>query len=208
MSCTTASVLRKSGATAVLRPGAEARTPFGTPFFTLVMNPETDTGTFVKRPPTRGCGRRSELGRSFNESETRSADDDDDNIDAVVEAPTSGRAIGGGFVVGGAGYPSYFVPDVDGPGGTGSEVTAASIDGDNEEYDDCLWPDTYSIASDSDIDYILDGFVVIDMADATGSVFWNHRRRLREAGGLRASGRASFGGFVLRAARRISGQAW
>ncbi|PIL36476.1 hypothetical protein GSI_00165 [Ganoderma sinense ZZ0214-1] len=184
MSYTTSSSLRKSGATTVLRPGAEARTPFGTPFFTLVIDPETDTGTFVKR---RLDARMWEEIRAWEKLQRVGDDNEEDNGDedaAVdVEAPTAAGAVGGGFVVGGAGYPSYFVPDVDGPdhGDSDSDATATSIDGGNtdEEYDDRLWPDTYSIGSDSDIDYVFDGFVVIDMSDATGSVFWNHRRRCR-----------------------------
>ncbi|PIL36450.1 hypothetical protein GSI_00139 [Ganoderma sinense ZZ0214-1] len=107
-------------------------------------------------------------------------DNGDDNDDGtVVEAPTAAGAVCGGFVVGGEGYPSYFVPDVDGPGDSEATTDSTDGDGDNEDYDDRLWPDTYSIDSDSDIDYILDGFVVIDMSDATRSVFWNHRRRCR-----------------------------
>ncbi|PIL36454.1 hypothetical protein GSI_00143 [Ganoderma sinense ZZ0214-1] len=198
MSCTTCSTLRKSGATTVLRPGAEARTPFGTPFFNLVIDPETDTGTFVKRPlgtrmweEIRAWEKLQRVGKLPENreyaavlQETRFAGDDGDDVDTVVEAPTTEGAMGGGFVVGGAGYPTCFVPDVDGPGDPNSEATTDSTDGDgdNEDYDDRLWPDTYSIGSDSDIDYILDGFVVIDMADATGSVFWNHRRRCRRKG--------------------------
>ncbi|PIL36438.1 hypothetical protein GSI_00127 [Ganoderma sinense ZZ0214-1] len=112
--------------------------------------------------------------------ETRFAGDNEDNDDgAVVDAPTAAGAVGGGFVVGGAGRPSYFVPDVDGPGDSEATTDSTDGDGDNEDYDDRLWPDTYSIVSDLVIDYILDGFVVIDTADATGSVFWNQPRRCR-----------------------------
>ncbi|PIL36448.1 hypothetical protein GSI_00137 [Ganoderma sinense ZZ0214-1] len=221
MSCTTSSALCKSGTTTVLRPGAEARTPFGTPFFTLVIDPKTDTGTFVKRPldsrmweEIRAWEKLQRTGKLPENreyaavlQETRFTDDDNDgDNEAVVDAPTSKWAVGGGFVVGGEGYPSYFVPDVDGPGDDDSEATTATTlaegDGDNEEYDDRLWPDTYSIGSDSDIDYILDGFVVIDMADATGSVFWNQPRRCRRKA---VQGRGSLWSRFLRRLRPASG---
>ncbi|KAM5540710.1 hypothetical protein V8D89_005741 [Ganoderma adspersum] len=186
MSCTTSQTLRQSGATTVLRPGAEARTPFGTPFFKLTIHPETDTGTFVKRrldtrmrEEIRAWEKLQRTGKLPENrayaavlQETRFAltGDDSDLVD-TVDAPTAEGIVGGGFVVGGEGYPTYFVPDVDGPGD--SEASTDS------NYDERLWPDTYSIGSDSDVGYILDGFVVIDMADATGSVFWNHRRGCR-----------------------------
>ena len=183
MPCTTSQTLRKSGATTVLRPGDEARTRVGTPFFKLVIDPETDTGTFEKRPLDRRM--REEL-RAWEKlqrtgklpenrayaavlQENRFAGDD--LVDAVDAPTVADGTVGCGFVVGGEGYPAYFVPAVNGPGDS-----EASTDG---NYDDRLWPDTYSIGSDSDIDYILDGFVVIDTADATGSVFWNHRRGCR-----------------------------
>ncbi|KAM5540698.1 hypothetical protein V8D89_005729 [Ganoderma adspersum] len=162
MPCTASQTLRQSGATTVLRPRAEARTPFGTPFFKLAIDPDTDTGTFVKR--RLDTGMREEI-RAWEKLQQIGDDSD------LVDAPTAEEAIGGGFVVGGKGYPTYFVPDVDGPGDP-----EASTD---SNYDERLWPDTYTIGSDSDIDYVLDGFVVIDMADATGSVFWNHRRGCR-----------------------------
>ena len=191
MPSTTSQTLRKSGATTVLRPGAEARTPFGTPFFKLVIDPETDTGTFEKRPLDRRMREEiaawEKLQRTGKLPENRAyaavlqengfADDNDygnDNASAV-DTPAAEGVVDGGFVVGREGYPTYFVPDVDGPGDGDSAVTIVP-DGDYEER---LWPDTYSIDSDSDIDYILDGFVVIDTADATGSVFWNHRRGCR-----------------------------
>ncbi|PIL36445.1 hypothetical protein GSI_00134 [Ganoderma sinense ZZ0214-1] len=180
MSCTTSSALRKSGATTILRPGAEARTPFDTPFFNLVIDPETDTGTFVKQrldtrmwEEIRAWEKLQRTGKLLENieyaavlQEIRFAGDDDD---LAVEAPTSEWAVGGG----------YFVPDVDGPGDSEETTDSTDGDGNNEDYDDRLWPDTYSIASDLDIDYILDGFVVIDMSDATGSVFWNQPRRCR-----------------------------
>ncbi|PIL36434.1 hypothetical protein GSI_00123 [Ganoderma sinense ZZ0214-1] len=211
MHCTTSCTLRKSGATTVLRPGAEARTPFGTPFFNLVIDPETDTGTFVKRrldarmwEEIRAWEKLQRIGKLPENrayaavlQETPFAGDDD----TVVDAPVTEQAVGGGFVVGGAGYPSYFVPDVDGPGAGDSEAAAATPtegDGDNEEYDDRLWPDTYSISSDSDIDYILDGFVVIDMADATGSVFWNQPRRWRRKAVRRQGTPGLWSGFLRR----------
>ncbi|KAM5540697.1 hypothetical protein V8D89_005728 [Ganoderma adspersum] len=183
MPCTTSQVLRQSGATTLLRPGAEARTPFGTPFFKLAIDPETDTGTFVKRrldtrmrEEIRAWEKLQRIGKLPENrayaavlQENVFAGDDSDLVDTVpVGAPTAEGAVGGGFVVGGEGYPTYFVPDVDGPG----DSTLAT-------YNDRLWPDTYTVGSDSGIDYILDGFVVIDMADATGSVFWNHRRGCR-----------------------------
>ena len=187
---TTSQTLRKSGATAILRPGAEARTPFGTPFFKLVIDTETDTGTFEKRRLDRRMREEIAAWEKLQRTgklpenreyaavlqETRFAGDGD-QVD-TVDAPTAEGIVGDGFVVGGEGYSTYFVPDVDRPGdGTSagdSDATAASTD-----YDDRLWPDRYSIGSDSDIDYIIDGFVVIDVADATGSVFWNHRRGCR-----------------------------
>ncbi|EJF55764.1 hypothetical protein DICSQDRAFT_175539 [Dichomitus squalens LYAD-421 SS1] len=39
-----------------------------------------------------------------------------------------------------------------------------------------LWPDTYWTVSDSDIDYEIDGFVLIDEADTKGLVFWEDAR--------------------------------
>ncbi|PIL36461.1 hypothetical protein GSI_00150 [Ganoderma sinense ZZ0214-1] len=195
MSCTTSSSLRKSGATTVLRPGAEARTPFGTPFFKLVIDPETDTGTFVKRPldrkmweEIRAWEKLQRVGKLPENREYAAVLQEirfagDDNDDDAVEGPATERAVGGGFVVGGAGYPSYFVPDVSGPGDGDSDSEATASGGnENEDYDDRLWPDTYSTGSDSDVDYILDGFVVIDVSDATGSVFWNQPRRCRRKG--------------------------
>ena len=192
MSSTTSQTLRKSGATAVLRPDAEARTPFGTPFFKLVIDPETDTGTFVKRRLDKRMREEimawEKLQRTGKLAENREYAGilqknrfagDGDQVNAAG-APTAEGAVGDGFVVGGEGYPTYFVPDVDGPGDS-TTTMAPSTDGDgnNEDYDERLWPDRYSIGSDSDIDHILDGFVVIDVADATGSVFWNHRRGCR-----------------------------
>ena len=173
------SALRRSGATAVFRPGAEARTPFGTPFFKLAIDPNTDIGTFQKWPlgtkvreEVRAWEKLQRTGKlPENRSyagvlqENRVAFAGNEKGDVRVDAPTAERAgVGAGFVVGGPGYPAYFVPDVDGP----------VVSGGN---DDRLWPDTYSDVSDSDIDYVLDGFVVIDMADATGSVFWKQPRR-------------------------------
>ncbi|PIL36463.1 hypothetical protein GSI_00152 [Ganoderma sinense ZZ0214-1] len=146
MSCATSSSLRKSGATTVLRPGAEARTPFGTPFFNFVIDPETDTGTFVKQPLD---ARMWEEIRAWETLQRIGDDNGDDNDD-------------------------------------------------NEDYDDRLWPDTYSIVSDSDVDYILDGFVVIDMSDATGSVFWNHRRRCRRKAVRRRGSPSLWSRFLLR----------
>ena len=192
MPSATSQTLRKSGATAVLRPGAEARTPFGTPFFKLVVDPETDTGTFEKRrldtrmrEEIRAWEKLQRTGKLAENREyagilqkNRFAGDGD-QVNAAG-APTVEGTVGDGFVVGGEGYPSYFVPDADSPGDSTTTIVA-STDGDDDggNYDDRLWPDTYAIGSDSDIDHILDGFVVIDMADATGSVFWNHRRGCR-----------------------------
>ena len=185
MSPTTSQTLRKSGATTVLRPGAEARTPFGTPFFKLVIDPETDTGTFVKRrldtrmreeirawEKLQRTGKLAENREYAGILQKNRFVGDGDQVD-TVDAPTVEGTVGDGLVVGGAGYPNYFVPGVDGPG---DSAPSTSTDG---GYDERLWPDRYSIGSDSDIDYILDGFVVIDTADATGSVFWNHRRGCR-----------------------------
>ena len=185
MPSTTSQTLRKSGATTVLRPGAEARTPFGTPFFKLVIDPETDTGTFEKRPLDRRMREEIRAWEKLQRTgklpenreyagvlqENRFALTGDDN--GAVDTPATEGTVDEGFVVGGAGNPTYFVPDVDGPG---DSAPSTSTDG---GYDERLWPDRYSIGSDSDIDYILDGFVVIDTADATGSVFWNHRRGCR-----------------------------
>ena len=195
MPSTTSQTLRKSGATTVLRPGAEARTPFGTPFFKLVIDPETDTGTFEKRPLDRRMREEIRAWEKLQRTgklpenreyagvlqENRFALTGDDN--GAVDTPATEGTVDEGFVVGGAGNPTYFVPDVDGPGDSGlathGTVASTNGDGDNGDYDERLWPDRYSIGSDSDIDYILDGFVVIDTADATGSVFWNHRRGCR-----------------------------
>ena len=121
----TSQILRKSGATAVLRPGAEARTPFGTPFFKLVIDPETDTGTFEKRrldkrmrEEIRAWEKLQRTGKLPENREyagilqrSRFALTGDDN--GAVDAPV---AVGEVFVVGGVGCPSYLVPDVDGPG--------------------------------------------------------------------------------------------
>ncbi len=191
MSCVNLS-LRQSGATSILRPDAVARTPFGTPFFKLVIDPNTDTGTFVK--PRMGTRMREEI-RAWEKLQRTGRLPKNRSYAAVlqrnrfagsllndaVDTPSADPVVDGGLVVGGTGYPNYSVPDVGGPGeetGVG-EPSTAPTDDDEENNEDRLWPDTYSIGPDSDIDYILDGFVVIDMADATGSVFWNQPRRRR-----------------------------
>ncbi|TBU65162.1 hypothetical protein BD310DRAFT_1034782 [Dichomitus squalens] len=92
---------------------------------------------------------------------------------ATVERTTGARP-----TVSGTGYSDHFVPSIDSPGDTrvtGApplSATFASIDRDLAR----LWPDTYWTVSDSDIDYEIDGFVLIDEADTKGLVFWEDAR--------------------------------
>ncbi|TBU43964.1 hypothetical protein BD309DRAFT_1018900 [Dichomitus squalens] len=80
--------------------------------------------------------------------------------------------------VSGTGYSDHFVPSIDSPGDTmvtGTpplSATFASIDSGLAR----LWPDTYWTVSDSDIDYEIDGFVLIDGADTKSLVFWEDAR--------------------------------
>ncbi|TBU29116.1 hypothetical protein BD311DRAFT_806348 [Dichomitus squalens] len=80
--------------------------------------------------------------------------------------------------VSGTGYSDHFVPSIDSPGDTmvtGTpplSATFASIDSGLAR----LWPDTYWTVSDSDIDYEIDGFVLIDEADTKSLVFWEDAR--------------------------------
>ncbi|KAI1792572.1 hypothetical protein LXA43DRAFT_1131505 [Ganoderma leucocontextum] len=166
MLCTNSPTLRQLDTTTFFLPDAFSRTPFGTRFFKPITNPDADTSTFVKR---RLNARMWEEIRAWEKLQRTGKD--------ASGLPTAEPLASAGLAVDGAGYPIHFRPgpDVDDPADGEATVASAEDDADHDR----LWPDRYSIASDSDIDYILDGFVVIDMADATGSVFWNHSRRRR-----------------------------
>ncbi|KAI1792559.1 hypothetical protein LXA43DRAFT_1093525 [Ganoderma leucocontextum] len=171
----------------ILRPGAFARTPFGTPFFHLYTHPEIDASGLLKR---RLNARMQEEIVAW------------EKLQRTGELPEnrSYAALLRGSVLAGNSVPVDTLTAeriVDVGRGEGRRATAASTESD----DDCLWPDTYSIDSDSDIDYVVDGFVVIDITDATGSVFWTTLAsvvaRLNGQKSPRASGRASLAYFVL-----------
>ena len=205
MSRTSGAIPRQSGTAAMFRPSAESCTPSSATSHAVIDSGPDTTGTFVKRSMTavrkevralrgeiralRGelrAWRRHQRFGTFSENRAYAAAVPERNLvtgNDRVDAPSARRVVGAGFVVGGDGYPSYFVPDVDGPDDvacaddwgapTPTPSTAAADNGDR------LSPNRYSEVSGSDVDDMPDGFVVIDMADATGSVFWNVPRRRR-----------------------------
>ena len=203
MSRTSGAIPRQSGTAAMFRPSAESCTPSSATSHAVIDSGPDTTGTFVKRSMTavrkevralrgeikalRGelrAWRRHQRFGTFSENRAYAAAVPGRNLvtgNDRVDAPSARRVVGAGFVVGGDGYPSYFVPDVDGPDdvaragdwGTPTPSTAGADNGDR------LSPNRYSEVSGSDVDDMPDGFVVIDMADATGSVFWNVPRRRR-----------------------------
>ena len=165
----------------LLRPGAVARTPFGTPFFALFTNPDIDAPELGKlrlsvklREELAAWEKLQRTGKgkgppADNTTSSASAaeqlQDDSPTRSFARDAPGAGTArrsrVG----------PSYFEfvdDDDDGGdgGGSGEEDTAAE-----------RWPDTYYTGDDNeDVDCEVDGFVFIHRAHATGSVFWNHVR--------------------------------
>ena len=165
-----------------------ARTPFGTRFYKLSV--DADSIVIAKRPIN---GKMWEEIRAWEKLQcTVKLPENRQGANVLQRNPlvagndlgadhfhTVGRVAAAGMAVGKAGYPNYFASDVGGlrdvrqTGKPPLSTTRASIDEDLDR----LWPDAYSIVSDSDIEYELDGFVVIDEADVKGSVFWKNSRR-------------------------------
>ena len=158
----------------LLRPGAIARTPFGTPFFALFTNPDIDAPELCKlrlsvklreelaaweKLQRTGKGKGT-LAHNTRSSTVEQPQEDSSSRGSAGDAPGTGTArrarVG----------PNYFEFVDDGGGGSEEEDAAAE-----------RWPDRYYTGDDNeDVDCEVDGFVFIHRAHATGSVFWNHVR--------------------------------
>ena len=176
-----------------LRPGALARTPFGTPFFVLFTHPELDITGLCKRRLNRRMRAEMEawekLQRTRKPTENKSYRDllREDRVPVaeeaqVVNAPVVERTAGAEIAVEGAGNPNHSVPDANGPGderGVGEATVPATENG------VC---DTNSTSQSSGVVHEIAGFVVIDMAEPTGSALWDNnsagRRKVRSLGNV------------------------
>ncbi|TBU29151.1 hypothetical protein BD311DRAFT_806375 [Dichomitus squalens] len=120
--------------------------PFSTRFFKLVV--DCDSVVFVRRP----MNMQTFFRRIISLQGTTGT---------IAPLPVE-RIAGAGFAVGGVGCSHYFVPYID-----GSEAAIVI----NEPLPSAtVRPYTYSLASDSEVDYDPDGFAAIDTTDATGCV--------------------------------------
>ncbi|PIL36465.1 hypothetical protein GSI_00154 [Ganoderma sinense ZZ0214-1] len=137
----------------LLRPGAFARTPFGTPFFALVTDPETDTSELGKLEV--GGRLRQELAAWERIQRTRKLKVlmDNKRTDQIAEeAPNTGHRVHR----------------------RGSHNFFEFVDRDDNRPDTATATTEESEAG-ADIDSEIDGFVLINRNHATGTVFWNQR---------------------------------
>ena len=163
-----------------LRPGAFARTPFGTPFFVLFTHPELDITGLCKRRLSRRMRAEMEAWEKLQCASKLFGNESyvdvlrEDHVAAPEEAwmantPAIERTVDAGLAVEGASDPDYGVLDTDRSADElgVDETTVPSTDDDaGRDADVITNPGTvHEIA----------GFVVIDMAKPTESAFLNHK---------------------------------
>ncbi|PIL36474.1 hypothetical protein GSI_00163 [Ganoderma sinense ZZ0214-1] len=139
----------------LLRPGAFARTPFGTPFFALITDPQTDTSELGKLEV--GGRLRQELvawERMQRTPKLKVLMDNERDNQLAEDAPTTpGRRVRG------RGYPNFF----------------EFVDRDDDRPATSTATTEKEAEAGTDIDRDVDGFVLINRNHATGTVFWNQR---------------------------------
>ncbi|KAM5540695.1 hypothetical protein V8D89_005726 [Ganoderma adspersum] len=163
----------------LLRPGAVARTPFGTPFFALFKNPAIDARELCKlrvsvklREELAAWEKLQRTGEGTLSDNTSTDTDMDTDTDTGRSSPgeqpqDDSPSFAGGLPGTGTARQARVVPN----------YFEFVDDGDGDDTAAELWPDTYYTGDDNeDVDCEVDGFVFIHRAHATGSVFWNHTR--------------------------------